>query len=748
MKPKNKLKKPIKIILIILAITLTIFIGLTIFYFASTFNHNIDENKLVDLTRKVCFYDRNNQLLSEESNNTEVVNLNELPNHVKNAFIAIEDKRFYQHKGIDYKGLFRALVHNLFSFSFKEGASTITQQLVKNTHLSSKKTLKRKLIELKLAKQLENKYSKDEILEKYLNTIYFGENCFGITKASNHYFGKTPSLLSISESSILAGIIKAPSNYSLNKNLDKALSRRNVVLQKMLEQKYINNTEYDLAINEKIVLANSTPKKDYYKYLIDDGLSNFTNNTRFSQGDIRIYTTIDANLQNKLNKIMSENYENYEKSAVILDKNAQVLAYYTTCGNVKRQMGSTIKPLCVYAPAIENDIIHQCTILNDEPTNFNGYNPSNYSNIYYGKISAKTALSKSLNVPTVKILQDLGVKKASECLNNLGISTTKNDNSLTLALGATEYGENLVNITNAYSVFMNEGYYKKYNIINEICTNENKSTYSNPSKKVFNSDTVYIMNDMLKDVVSNGTGKKLKKDKLDLYAKTGTVGTNKGNTDAYTISYNTEYLIGVWLGNKKDNLLPNEITGGNTPATISKKIWDNLYINKEYPNEFAMPNNVEKINLDKISYEQNQTIEIADEIAPKRYVSSFLFKSNNIPSIKSKRFTSPKIEKPELFVNSKGFLVSLCLTEYYDALIFKKENDKKYLVYNTLNNNKETFVDEDITPLSLYEYSVIPYFKNGDDIYYGEEVFLDKVKFQNPEYVDDDYWAIKIIKSQ
>ena len=222
------MKKALKISLIFILLALIFVLGILVYYFSTTIKFNLDKNKLVNINFVTEFYDVNGDKISTFSDKSPVVKLSELNDYTLNAFVSVEDKRFYKHNGIDYKGLSRALYKNISTFSFKEGGSTISQQLIKNTHLNSQKTLKRKFIEFKLTKQLERKYTKDEILEKYLNTIYFGHNLYGIESASNYYFDKSAKDLDIAESAFLAGIIKAPNTYSVTNSYEKCLNRRNL----------------------------------------------------------------------------------------------------------------------------------------------------------------------------------------------------------------------------------------------------------------------------------------------------------------------------------------------------------------------------------------------------------------------------------------------------------------------------------------------------------------------------------------
>lgn len=732
-------KKPIKIILFIIAIILTIILSFCVYFLALTSNHHLDESKLIDLSRTITYYDTNGIVLTEKSNNTEIVNILELKDHTKNAFIAIEDKRFYSHNGIDKKGLLRAIIKNISTFSFKEGASTISQQLIKNTHLSSEKTFKRKLIELKLAKELEKKYSKNEILEKYLNTIYFGENCFGLAKASKYYFDKLPENLTISQSAMLAGIIKAPSNYSPINNFEKAISRRNIVLDNMFEQNFISKSQLTDAKNEKIVIKKEESLNNY-SFLLKNEINNFIDKSKYSSTKLKVFTTIDTKKQNEIENILSLDKTNALKSAILCNKNGEINAFYCNSIIGKRQIGSLIKPLGVYAPAIENNIINECSLILDEKTSFNGYSPENYGNNYLGYVSAKTALAKSLNIPSVKIIQSLGTENALYYLSKLGLSFNEKDANLSLALGASLYGESLYNIVGAYTVFLNNGYRKTLTIIKEIKDENNKTIYKpiKSQNKVFNDDTTYIVNDMLKSCVENGTAKKLKELNINLRAKTGTVGCNKGNTDAYCISYNTENILGIWLGNKENEYMSNIITGGSIPCELSKKIWHKIYDNNTNIKDFEQPKSVEEVLIDKIDYEENHTVLKADINAPKRYVISYLFKNSNLPLKQSTRFSIPKIENPKSLANNKGILISLCLPEYYNSTIYRVENGNRIEIYDTFNKNKIEFIDSNILPNTLYEYIIIPYYFDGANKHYGEEKYI-KVK---SNFIDEinNFW--------
>lgn len=734
------MKKLFRIALYVISVLIMISITAFIYFFAITADAKLDDDKLINLDKTVSYYGRDGELLSEETENKSVTDIKHIPDYVKNAFIAVEDKRFYSHNGIDFHGLSRAMINNLKSFSFKEGASTISQQLIKNTHLSGEKTLKRKLSEIKLSVDLERKYSKDEIMEMYLNTIFFGDNCFGITSAAKHYFSKEPEELTINEAATLAGLIKAPSIYSPTADLQKSNLRKNVVLKAMYEQKYITEAEYTVA-KETGITAEYYNSTDFgYTYLAKKEFNLFAENAGFLSNKFKVYTYYDKKSQNILNENIGE-YDSTDKSAVVMDNKSHIIAYCSSCGDIYRPLGSTIKPLLVYAPAIETNTVNSCTIISDEKTEFGGYSPSNYNDKYYGNVSVKISLSKSLNVCAVKLLNYTGIDRSLSYIKKTDIPITDNDNSLCLALGATEKGAKLTQITAAYSVFNNSGMYNSPVCIEKIEDEHGNILYKNKKNetKIFGDDTISVMNDMLKETVQCGTAKKLSFTDMNLYAKTGTVGNRKGNTDAYTISYSEDYIIGVWLGNADNALMDNSVTGGAAPSQISADIWRKIYDSEKNPNPIPLSKDVSEVYVDLISYRELK-IEQAEDIAPKRYKEMFLFKNSNIPTKVSNRFSSPKIEKPKSIVNNNNIVIQLCLTELYNARVYKETDGEKNCVYDSINeDDKTTFIDTDISPDKNYTYTIVPYYTDGDKHYYGEEIVLPTIKTPRIN-LGDDWW--------
>ncbi|MGN1053262.1 MAG: transglycosylase domain-containing protein, partial [Candidatus Scatosoma sp.] len=441
-----------------------------------------------------------------------------IPEKVKFAFIDAEDKHFYTHGGTDFLRMARAALNNLRARSFKEGASTISQQLIKNTHLTQEKTIKRKLLELKLTGELESRYTKDEILEKYLNSIYFGHNCFGIKSAAEFYFSKSPDELTLSEGAALAGIVKSPNNYSPFKNPEKCKARRSAALAAMLKRKHITAQEKTAAENAPLPQKSARISADesYLARCYDELEKIADEKTLFLKGKISIYTYLDCALQNALSSV-SVNFSE-EKSdvtaAVLNNDSCGFSAYFSTCGNIERSPASLFKPLCAYAPAFEEKLLTPATPVSDAPARFNGYEPKNYGDRYYGYVSARECIAKSLNVPAVKTLNALTVEKSRKYLSNLGLSTDKNDFSLAAALGGVKKGYTLPQLISAYSVFPRGGLYRPARFIRKIVIDGqcvyDAETEAEKEKRVFSESTAALITDVLKTCAKEGTAKKLR----------------------------------------------------------------------------------------------------------------------------------------------------------------------------------------------------------------------------------------------
>jgi len=695
-----------KVLIVLAATILFIFGAATISYAVISGGVSLDKQKLTCVNSEVEIYDGEGELIKEVSltNSGEGVKIEKLSPDTKNAFIAAEDKRFYKHDGIDLKRMLAATLKNIQSGKFKEGASTITQQLIKNTHLSGEKTIKRKLQEIKLSGQLEREYGKDEILEMYLNTIYFGHRCFGLANAAYFYFGKSAEELNLAECATLAALVKSPNNYSPFKNSDNCLRRRNFVLKQMLSEKYISNAEYEHALEEPLPKEESySPYSSYVNEAIAEA-ENIIGKDSF-YGGVKIYTYLDKGAQEFLEK--ADDKSNSDKSYIIEDNLSRgITAFYSTVGSsIKRLPGSVIKPLLVYAPAIEEGLISPATPINDEPINYGGYSPKNFGNKYGGYMSARKALSESVNVPAVKILNSVGLKKACSYTKKMGLETEEKDMSLALALGGMSKGYSLKQLTAAYSTFSREGYYGSASFIKKIEGKNGIEKYARKDveQKVFSEETTALINDMLITAVKEGTAKKLKDFPFQLCAKTGTCDSSGKNTDAYTISYSSKNTVGVWLGNASNKEILT--TGGGLPCMINGIICEYLYKYSQ-PSDFKKCQSIVEISLDKEEYIKNHNLILADDNSPAKEKLSEVFALKSAPHAKSDRFSSPSFAvEPTIEYKNGTVYIVLCQREY-TAYCIKRVDE---LGNEDTFYSSSTFADNSLKKNKTYTYTVVPY---------------------------------------
>ena len=711
------IKKLLWLCFILLLIGCSVFFG---YYYAVTRRVSLRPEKLTFNEKSVVFYDYQNKPVHNSEflcagQNTKIV---DIPKHVQQAFVDVEDKRFFAHNGFDFKRICGASLHNLQAHGLKEGASTISQQLIKNTHLTQEKTFKRKLRELKLTRALEKRYSKHEILEKYLNTIYFGHNCFGITAAADYYFGKKVSELSLSEGAILAGLVKSPNYYSPFRNAEKCLNRRNVVLTIMQQNGSITSREKNEALKEPLPQEKHYSQKNYAHFAFEE-LTKIAEEKQFSLGGkIEIFTYLEPNVQAQI-KSIAEKIQDCDKSLFVLDNESMGFkACASTVGSIKRLPGSLIKPLLVYSPALEENIISPATPILDEKINYAGYSPENYDGVFHGYISARECVSRSLNVPAVKILESVGTKKALCYLKKMNLPIENGDESLALALGGMKNGYTLQALTSAYSTLANNGIYQNGGFIRSVKIN-GKTVYTRKNKKtrVFSEDSAYLMTDMLKTAATQGTAKKLRTLPFEIAAKTGTVGTEQGNTDAYAISYTKKDCVSVWLGNANNEKI--SYTGGGLPCNLLLEINERLA--EHYATQaltipaFFKPKNVVEVFLDKPSYYDKHTILLADENAPKEYCLKEVFKNSAIPLNKSLSFTKPSIVSPTISVDNNRVCITFHTSSpsYYSYKILRTD----YVTHNTKilfeGEKIPSFTDEDLLPNRTYEYSVIVSYKDN-----------------------------------
>lgn len=435
-----KIAKKILSLVILAFILLVVFATVYFTYFFLSANAiPLEEEKLLKNFSSIEFFDNNeNSIKSLKSSYTYTPYKNLGENTIK-AFIAVEDKRFFDHNGIDIIRLLKATIKNITSLSYKEGASTISQQLVKNTLLTNEKSIPRKIKEINLALRLEKEYTKEDIISMYLSAIYFGNGVYGISNAAQYYFNKTSSELSIEEAALLAGIIKAPTSYSPTRNIEKAKTRRNIVLKSMEKSNFITSSDYSTLSETDIILdvQEKLSNNDYFLFAESEVEKILIDKTNDFSG-LKVYTYYD-DFDEKLNEI---DYSSYDGGSIVLGANGEIIYLNETKKGLNDQKGnvaSLIKPLLVYGPCLEENIVTPATFINDAKTNFGDYSPSNYKNIYYGNVSLKSALSKSNNVIAVKLYNSLSNNQIKKYSSRFGIDLTEND-GLSVALGATENG--------------------------------------------------------------------------------------------------------------------------------------------------------------------------------------------------------------------------------------------------------------------------------------------------------------------
>ncbi|WP_417678068.1 transglycosylase domain-containing protein [Roseibium sp.] len=511
----------------------------------------------------------------------EAVRLEQLPPYVPNAVIAIEDRRFRSHFGLDPVGLVRAVYVNLTSGNLVQGGSTLTQQLAKNLFLEPDRTLKRKVQELVLSIWLEAKFSKDEIMEMYLNRVYYGSGAYGIDAAARRYFGKSARLLTVAEAATLAGVLKAPSRYSPTRNPDLAEARAQLVLTAMSQEGFITDKEAAsaLASPATAVRRHVTASENFAADYVMDMLPHYVGSF---DGDIIVDTTIDLNMQHAaedaLRKAISENRTKYgvsQGAVVTLDTAGAIRAMvggadyaksqYNRAVYARRQPGSAFKPF-VYLAALESGMTPE-TVRQDQPIRFKDWTPQNYTKKYYGPVTLTQALAMSLNTVAARLAYEVGPKTVANTAKRLGIASDLKPN-LSIALGTSEVTP--LEIAGAYVPFSNGGYGVLPHIIRRIKTVDGKQLYSRKGDgpgRVIDRQYVRQMNAMMSETLLTGTGKKAQLG--DHRPAGGKTGTSQDFRDGWFIGYTGNLTTAVWLGND-DNSPTKKATGGSLPALIWK----------------------------------------------------------------------------------------------------------------------------------------------------------------------------------
>lgn len=580
----------------------------------------------INTSKSITYYDKYGNDLFQEREKNDYVELSNINDYVKNAIVSIEDKNFYNHKGFDYLRIAKAMFVNIKSKKIKEGASTISQQYIKNLYLTFDKTWERKIQEALLTLELETHYSKNEILEGYLNTIDFGAGNYGIKEASKYYFNKEPKDLTLAEASIIVGIPKNPSYYNPVTHYKNAKDRQKDVLSSMVKNKLITTDDMNKAYEEELKFYGKNDKVElssiyYYKDAVLKELSNIKEipSSLLDMEGLKIYTNLDKdvqkNLENNVDREMKDTTLQVA-SVVIMPTNGKIVALiggkdysvsqYNRAYSSKRQVGSTIKPFLYYS-ALENGFTPSSTFLS-ERTTFNlgdtMYSPRNAGNIYANKnISMLSAIAYSDNIYAMKTHLFLGTDMLSKTIKRVGIKTEVKENASS-ALGTTEI--NMIDFSNGFITLANEGKHESPHLIEKVTDNTGKILYEYKYNEdyVLNKKYVYILNNLLTSTYNysliNYTSPTLVSIGNELKGKYA-AKSGSTSTDYWTVGYNKDYLMIVWAGNDDNTDVKSK------DSKITKKIWAKTITSiKDNKNEwYDIPKGITAASINSISGDPN-----------------------------------------------------------------------------------------------------------------------------------------------
>lgn len=575
------MKSTFKKILLILLILLTIF---NTFITVSTIilwnNTKLDDLSKLYPKNNTRIYDTDKNLIANLSNiYTSYTSFENIPEDIIDAVICIEDSRFFSHNGLDYEGILRSLLTNLKNQNYSQGASTITQQLIKNVYLSNEKTLERKIKEAILSLKLENIFTKEDILASYLSNVLFGGRIYGIKMASKYYFNKELSEIELKEAALLAGLVQMPNYYNPFTNYEAAVKRRNLVLKVMYENNVIDEQTYNDTLNIELstylnkgeINENIGIYASYIDYVTSEAINKY--GIDFYSNDLDITINVNHKMQQLVYQIMQNKYNHFPDNKlkcgiVIIDnKTAKIMALVGTreaglknlnyATEVYNQPASTIKPILSYAPAIEYLNYFPLTQILDEPYRYpGGMLVNNWDNRYLGNISLRYALANSRNVPAIKLYKLLGDELAWKMANQLGLENRDGFFHESMAIGGFERGYSVLEMTNSYLAFSNKGKFMKAYAIDKITTKNEMYKNDDTFKQVMSEETAFLITNILHDVL-RGSSYDLKHSYLS--SKTGqsnydyntrikyNIPTN-ATKDSWVIAYTPDLTLGIWCG--------------------------------------------------------------------------------------------------------------------------------------------------------------------------------------------------------
>lgn len=661
------------------------------------------------------------------------VSISELQPSTVYAFISAEDARFFEHEGVDVIRIAGAIVADIKAGSYVQGASTISQQLIKLSHLTSEKTISRKAEEAALAYEMERQYSKEDILEMYLNYVYFGGGYYGIEAAAEGYFGVHASDLTLDQSAMLAGILKSPSGYAPHINYAASINRRNNILRLMRDYGYITDDEKKQASARRPTILHDKNEEysGYYTDAVTKSAAALMGITvdELIRGGYSIYSAMDSDIQHYCEEMFKNGElfpaEDSEAAIVVLEPSTGMVVAmvggrsytggisFNRATDIRRQPGSVIKPVITYAPAFEYLNYTAADMILDEETTFADYTPSNYGNKYYGWVTVREAVTKSLNVPAVKTLSAVGVYRAKDFAKRCGIEFDDKDDSLALALGGFTYGVSPLQIAGAYSCFASGGIYNTPTLIKKI-TDRNGLTvyeYRQDNRRVMSEANAYILTSMLKSVVTEGTGHRLNTLDIPIAGKTGTVGLANGNRDAWMAGYTPEYTAVVWQGYDSDRLglLPSSATGGTYPALMLYELFNHIYPDGR-SGDFEKPESVKQYSIDAKTLKKQHKAVLANAMTPQSSRVTEYFTEETAPEDVSGYWAVPGSAQNLLAVREEeGVMVSFdCPDDFGMYTLWRSEAgkaEKPLMTWNGREGHIE-YIDAAVKPGKGYRYRV------------------------------------------
>lgn len=570
------------------------------------------------------------------------IDINKVPQNLQNAFIAAEDNRFYEHIGIDPIGIFRAIFANLTNRGIAQGGSTITQQLAKNAFLSQEQTLKRKIQEAMLALEIEHKYSKKEILEMYMNQIYFGQGAYGIQTAAKTYFNKDVNELTLTQCAMLAGLPKSPNYYSPFNNLNEAKKRKNVVLDQMVKYGYVSAAEAEDAKNQDLGLSKSHQSKEadeyasFIDYVSQHVAKKYGDDALYKEG-LKIYTTMDVDKQHAAVRAMRNLPNNYTDENGLTQPQAAIVSIDPKTGHILamvggrgqdsfnrasmavRQPGSAFKPF-VHLTALQHDMTPDTT-MDDQPVTYGSWSPKNAGGSYSGTMALSDALAHSVNTIAVQLADKVGTKNIIANAKKMGITTLDaKDDNLAMALGGLTKGVTPLEMASAYGTFANKGVHVKPTAIVKILDRngnvlEDASTLEKEETKtrVMSEREAYEMTTMLEGVIDHGTGTAAAIGR----PAAGKTGTTDDNKDAWFVGYTPDIVTAVWIGDDTGSHSLGEIYGGTIPAEIWKDYMSSA-TSDESGGDFSAPSGMERRKETTSSSSSSNSVRSDDREEPKK----------------------------------------------------------------------------------------------------------------------------------